>query len=127
MGHGRRTDGRSTGGVKCAMKLSVFDRSVVFSALASDPNLRELVELFAREMPQRIEQLWAAYQAGDHKTLQKLAHKLKGAAGSHGFHQITPFAARLETAIKNNESNRHLRRALDELVDLCSRVQPGAP
>jgi HPt (histidine-containing phosphotransfer) domain-containing protein len=115
------------GGVLLAMKLSLLDQSVIFSALAWDPNLRDLVELFVREMPQRIDQLKAAYDSGDNEAVLRLAHRLKGAAGSHGFHQITPFAGALETAVKNNEPNRHIRRALDELVELCERVQPGTP
>lgn len=109
-----------------AMNLAGLEQSVVFSALAGDPELRELVALFAQEMPQRIRRLAEAFDSGDSETVGRLAHQLKGAAGSYGFHQITPYAARLETAVKAGETKAHVRRALDDLVALCSRVRAGA-
>jgi HPt (histidine-containing phosphotransfer) domain-containing protein len=109
------------------MNLAALEQPAVFSALASDPDLRDLVELFARELPQRVEQIALAHDSGDWETLQRLAHQLKGAAGSYGFHQITPFAAGLEMAVKNGEPKQNIHRALAELIELCSRVRPGRP
>ena len=70
----------------------------VHSSLATDPEFGELVALFVDEMPTRINQLETQARNRDWTQLTRTAHQLKGAAGSYGLHDITPFAARLERA-----------------------------
>jgi HPt (histidine-containing phosphotransfer) domain-containing protein len=99
----------------------------LFSRLGGDPDLSELVEMFVDEMPNRTAALREQFNGGDLEGLRRLAHQLKGAAGSYGFDSITPAAARLEAAIRDEESVAHVRAALDELLDLCNRVRAGTP
>ena len=103
----------------------------VYSSLASDPDLAELVEIFVESLPQRIQTLQQAFDQGDWETLRRTAHQLKGAAGSYGFDPLSPAAARLEQAVASasdpEQELEGIRQALDELLDLCSRVRAGAP
>jgi HPt (histidine-containing phosphotransfer) domain-containing protein len=96
---------------------------VLHSTLADDPDLGEIVRLYATEMPDRIAAVLARFESGDRAGVATLAHQLKGAAGSHGFHPITPYAATLERLARGNADQDELRRALDALVDICRRVR----
>src|SRR5688572_27342403 len=99
----------------------------LYSTLGADPELAELVELFVAEMPQRIAQLLAEYQAGHWDKLGRTAHQLKGAAGSYGFHQLTPYAARLEAAARGGAAPEQILHSLEDLTALCRSLRTGAP
>ena len=78
-------------------------------------------------MPDRISALETQARSGDRQELSRSAHQIKGAAGSYGFHAITPYAARLESAAKNGCREEELLSSLDELLDLCRRMRAGVP
>jgi histidine phosphotransfer protein HptB len=99
----------------------------IYSPLAADPDLSELVEMFVEEMPDRINSLETQARNGDWQQLTRTAHQLKGAAGSYGFNAITPLAFRLEAAAKNGCQEEAILSALNELLDLCRRVRCGVP
>jgi HPt (histidine-containing phosphotransfer) domain-containing protein len=98
----------------------------IYSKLGSDPELSELVELFVGELPDRLAALRANYDAGQFADLARLAHQMKGAAGSYGFASVTPAAERLEVAAGKREPEDLIREALDELVALCGRLRAGS-
>lgn len=98
-----------------------------YSPLALDNDLAEIVAMFVDELPDRLEVLREALQAGDREKLGRAAHQLKGSAGSYGFPQITPFAARLEYASRANEAQATLSQMLNELAAACSKAQAGKP
>lgn len=99
----------------------------IYSSLVSDPDLGELVAMFVAEMPDKIENLLRLYDDGDRGELTRAAHQMKGAAGSYGFHDITPHAARLELSLKSDRPEEQIKQELDALLDLCHRVRAGAP
>jgi HPt (histidine-containing phosphotransfer) domain-containing protein len=99
------------------------DSHVYYSSLAEDPCLGEIVALYVAEMPERIAALIERWQARDVKGLATLAHQLKGAAGSHGFGQLTPYAACLEQAARGAPDENGISEALDDLLDACRRVR----
>lgn len=103
------------------------DSDFVYSSLAADPDLGELVELFVEEMPQRIAALETHGRSRDWEQLARMAHQLRGAAGSYGFDAITPCAARLESAAQGHVPQEQILAALEELLRLCRRVRPGPP
>ena len=103
------------------MTLGLSD--VLVSTLADDPDLGEIVRLYTAEMPDRIAALRAAFESSDRARLATLAHQLKGAAGSHGFHAITPYAATLEGLARSCATAGELRQAFEALVEICSRVR----
>jgi histidine phosphotransfer protein HptB len=95
----------------------------VYSRLANDPDLADIVEMFVDEMPERVENLLHCLDEKNWNELRQAAHQLKGAAGSYGFEPISPCASRVESAIRNNEPEERIREAVMELVELCGRVQ----
>jgi CheY-like chemotaxis protein len=99
----------------------------VYSLLATDPDLGELVDLFVQEMPDRIDALEAHAHSRDWNQLTRTAHQIKGSAGSYGFGEITPYAARLEAAAREALPEENILAALHELLSLCRRVRSGTP
>jgi signal transduction histidine kinase/DNA-binding response OmpR family regulator len=99
----------------------------VYSQLAADPDLGELVDLFVREMPARISTLEAQARSRDWNELTRTAQEIKGAAGSYGFGEITPYAARLEAAAREALPEENILAALHGLLSLCRRVRAGTP
>jgi signal transduction histidine kinase/CheY-like chemotaxis protein/ligand-binding sensor domain-containing protein/HPt (histidine-containing phosphotransfer) domain-containing protein len=63
----------------------VFDHGGLLERLGHDQELvQELIEVFFAEVPRQLDSIEAAARDGDIEIVQKLAHKLKGAAGSFG-------------------------------------------
>jgi len=98
-----------------------------YSTLAEDPDLAEIVEMFVQEMPDRVANLLRRFDARELNELERAAHQIKGAAGSYGFHQLTPSAARLEALVKQRRPEEEIKAALNELVALCQGVRAGTP
>ena len=97
----------------------------IYSALAADPDLAELVEMFVDEMPQRIATLVEHYDSGNWDALGRTAHQLKGAVGSYGFHELTPYAAALEQAVRGGGSQDEIQQCLEQLIQHCRMVKAG--
>jgi HPt (histidine-containing phosphotransfer) domain-containing protein len=110
-----------------AMDQATVDRGYVYSRLAGDPDLREIVDLFVEEMPGRVSSMLEQLLAADWEALRRSAHQLKGAAGSYGFDPISPSAGKVEAAIRDGEPEQRIRETVDELVDLCTRARCGLP
>lgn len=100
---------------------------LLYSPLASDPDLLDLVEHFVGEVSNRIAALEACAAMRDWGGVSRLAHQIKGAAGSYGFHDVTPFAYQLEHRAKSGEPEGDILHALAALREICSRLRPGLP
>lgn len=96
------------------------------SSFADDPEMREIVAYFVAEVPTRLLELRAAWDAGDRSRVRTIAHQIKGAAGGYGFAQIGESAAELEAAIARGEcpggSSPATHRAFDGFMALLARV-----
>lgn len=104
------------------------DESPIYSSLANDEMMCELVEEFVGDMPLRIEALRQALVADDIDTVQRLAHQLKGAFGSYGFEQMTEPARRLEkSAAESRDQIDVIRQDVDALVGYCLRLTAAKP
>ncbi|MCX7428059.1 MAG: Hpt domain-containing protein [Planctomycetia bacterium] len=101
------------------------DVGALYSPLASDPDLGEIVQMFVDEMPERVGKINGLVAACDWEGLRSAAHQLKGAAGSHGFAPVTPSAASVEDAIRDGQPETQIRKAVEELCDLCRRIRAG--
>lgn len=97
----------------------------LYSSLASDPDLAELVELFVAEMPARCDLLQQLFAASNWSELKRAAHQLKGAAGGYGFDQLTPWAAQLEKILADGRDPQTIEAALAELLSRCRMVRSG--
>ena len=107
--------------------MQISNDEFVYSALAADPDLGDLVAMFVDEMPGRIHNLETHARDRNWRELARRAHQLKGAAGSYGFGEITPSAARLEHAARSGCQEAEILSSLSELLDLCRRVRSGQP
>ncbi len=65
--------------------------------------LSELVEVFHRDTPVRLDRLRNALQEGDASTLRQVAHTLKGTASGVGATEATAVCARLEAVARNGD------------------------
>ncbi len=99
----------------------------VYSHLAADPDVGELVDLFVRGMPDRIDALDAQAKSRNWRQVAETAHQIKGTAGCYGFKEITLCAARLEAAAQDAQQEEQILSAIDELLSLCRRVRSGKP
>ncbi len=97
----------------------------IYSDLAADPELGELVAVYVRELPDQIAALEAQARSRNWDQLAQTAHQLKGSAGSYGFNEITSCATRLELASRNAQQEERIFQSLDELLSLCRRVRSG--
>ncbi len=100
---------------------------MLYSSFGDDPDLAELVEMYVQELPERLRLLQATVAQKDWPELARLAHQMKGAAGSYGFHQITPYAKQLELAARGTDSESEILAALVTLEEVCRRCQSGTP
>ena len=99
----------------------------IYSSLATDPLLADLVAEFVSEMPIRIARITRQFAAQDWQGLSRTAHQLKGAAGSYGFEEIAPFAHRIELLLAGDADSKAVNDAVRELVVRCQRITAGAP
>lgn len=109
------------------MAQAIISQGYIYSRLASDPDLREIVDMFVEEMPGRVAVLTNQVRAADWDGLRRTAHQLKGAAGSYGFDVISPAAGRVESAVQDGEPEQQIRATVEELVELCNRTRCGLP
>lgn len=96
------------------------------SQYEDDPDMLELVQEFAAELPDRIRSLEDTLEGGELAELQRLAHQLKGAGGGYGFPRITEVAAALEEALKAQAGTAVVTDRTRALCDTLRAVQvPG--
>jgi HPt (histidine-containing phosphotransfer) domain-containing protein len=108
------------------MTTTAIDQGPIYSVLASDPVLSELVEMYVAEMPDRIAAIEHAFAGGDREIMRRAAHQMKGAAGSYGFDCLTQAAAALESAVLSDLAAAKIQRSLEDIVQLCRRIRAGA-
>lgn len=94
----------------------------VYSRHADDPDYAELLEPFALSLPEKEQDLRRAFETGELRTVQMLAHQLKGAGGGYGFEGLTTRAAALEQACKA-EDRSTVAGALEELTAYLGRIR----
>lgn len=98
------------------------------SDFAGDPDMREILELFVREMPARVNELRSFWERQELEKVGRLAHQLKGAGGGYGFGVISDAAAKLEKSVASLNGAptsavlKEMKAQVDALADLCSRA-----
>lgn len=96
------------------------------STFADDPEMRELVEMFVQEMPERIEAIRTAFNTAEMTRLKTLSHQLKGASAGYGFAPLGEAAGKVEDAVRSAPDELSaIRERVDELLEMCRRVTFG--
>jgi signal transduction histidine kinase/CheY-like chemotaxis protein len=93
------------------------------STLEHDEDMKEILQQFMRDLPDRSSAILRASEASDVDTLKRLAHQLKGSAGGYGFPGITEAASAVEQDISDGVEARLLQRHVEELASLCRRAR----
>ena len=99
------------------------DDSPLVSALAGDTEIADLVRDFVQELPSRAIAIADAAKTSDWAALRRLAHQLKGAAGSYGFSSITDAARSIEEAASPSVGSAELDESIRRLSALCQRAR----
>jgi HPt (histidine-containing phosphotransfer) domain-containing protein len=94
--------------------------SAVRSEYADDPDYAELLQEFAADIPDRVTELWHAFDSGAVEELRTLAHRLKGAGGGYGYPELTTLARELEHACKSDPVQ--IAPRLEALVEHLERI-----
>ncbi|MFK7760323.1 MAG: Hpt domain-containing protein [Phycisphaerales bacterium] len=99
-----------------------YDQSQ-FSLNVNDSEDIELIEMFLEELPNRIQSLNKAAEAGDFSQMNRLAHQLKGAAPGFGFDPIGEAAGVLEERLKTSNLQMveldQIQSEFDMLMNHC--------
>ncbi len=98
---------------------------LLYSPLASDPEMSPLVDMFIDDLPERVETLLDKLQASDREGLRRIAHQMSGAAGSYGFQELTEHAAVVEALLLERRRDDEVAAAVNALVDACRRARRG--
>jgi len=80
-----------------------------------DAEFRRLLETFLIDLSRRIATIAGLRDAGDHAQIERMAHSLKGTAGSYGLDAVSDLAARVEavSARGDGPAVAHAVTALD--------------
>jgi CheY-like chemotaxis protein len=98
------------------------DRTPIVSSLpAHDPVFREIVEGFADHLKEQLDELRSAWSRRDFEEVARLAHWLKGAGGTVGFHVFTEPAKRLQELTQQGQA-QEIDGAIAEIADLAERI-----
>ena len=92
------------------------------SEFENDPDMMEIVEEFASELPSRALAMEECMASGEMDKLQTLAHQLKGAGGGYGFQPITDTAALLESALKEGADAGTIKDKINDLCEVLNAV-----
>lgn len=109
------------------MTYATNETKPIYSTFGGDPDLGPLVELYVSEMPDRIRSLEEAHASGNWDELRRVAHQMKGSAGSYGFDCLTPLAYAVEMAARQGDDETAITEALTELLRTCRSVRAGTP
>jgi HPt (histidine-containing phosphotransfer) domain-containing protein len=97
------------------------------STLEANPEVRDLLDEFVKNLAGLADTLVEALRRGDHSAIASLSHQLKGTGGMYGFPAITEAAAALETSVKSGTDLEAVARLVADLAALCRRVEIAQP
>ena len=106
--------------------LAGLTQEPLFSSLAGEPGMDQLITQFLDELPGRCRSIEEATVAKDMEVLQRLARVLKGEAGSYGFEPITDAAIKVEESVEANTDPSDVDKQVKDLIQLCNSAQPPA-
>jgi two-component system sensor histidine kinase/response regulator len=100
--------------------MQVIDRTEALERVEGDVDLlRELVQIFLEDLPERVGEIRAALAARDTQILARAAHSLKGSAANISAIAVSDAARRLEKAAQESD----LMNASTALRDLETEVE----
>ncbi len=112
------------------MEKPVVDLNKALDMVDGDKEfLKELVELFKKDYTEKLEEISSAIQKKDFKTIDEVAHSLKGASGNLGLMRIYELSFEIEKMGKEAKLEgvekiyEELKKELNRFKEFVS--QPG--
>ena len=84
--------------------------------------LNEVLGIFLREVPPRIERLRTSFAGGDIQEVQRAAHSLKGSAGNIGAETLHEAARRIDEKARTGDGSG-LQPLIDTMVAEFGKVE----
>lgn len=95
----------------------------LLSEYADQADMRELIENFVRDLPERVSRLQDAWENADASRIRVIAHQMKGSAAGYGFSPLGDAASALEAALEGVDRDLVVAcREFRSLIDLCNRA-----
>jgi len=85
-------------------------------------SFKDMIPEFIEDVRNDITSITAALSNADYKTIETLAHRLKGAGGGYGFNEITAMAKDIESSAKNINI-ADIQKWINELIQYIERVE----
>jgi len=102
-----------------------FDRGAALAHTGDDPALlQELVDIFLKDCPQRLEAIRQAVCSRDAEALAAAAHSLKGSVGTFAAPAVYEACWTLEQLARERDFDR-MQTALEELEAKLAAILPG--
>jgi CheY-like chemotaxis protein len=107
---------------RCAAALPCAATPIRSSLPLDDPDFLPIVAGFVEHLHVQLERMREVWIARDMDELARLAHWLKGAAGTVGFEAFTSPAKRLQDLASTRNENE-IQAVFEEIVQLASRIE----
>ncbi len=98
--------------------------TLISQLLLEDEDLRDIVEEFVENLSTRLDELRQAYDKLDWEMLRMYAHRLKGAAGSYGYPDISQLGATMEQCFRSHDATK-FDSWIQQLSDLTDAARQG--
>jgi len=116
-------EGKSEGPLEGGDLLSVFDRGALLERCMNDDELvREVLNIFLDNVPQRIQELQAALDAEDAPAARMAAHTIKGMAANTSAEALRKLAGEMEAAARD-EDLVAVQERMANLADIFENVR----
>jgi HPt (histidine-containing phosphotransfer) domain-containing protein len=109
-----------------AQVLDTVHQELLFSTLARDPDMIDLVNTFVATLPARIRAMEEALAHDDLAKLEFHTRALKGEGAGYGFEILTQTAGGIEAALICKSPFDQIRTQVNDLVKLCLQVRSSA-
>ena len=86
-----------------------------------DADLEDLIPRFFQSRFQDLDTLGVALEKGDSDRIAKIGHRLKGAAGSYGFADLSDMGVELQALAQRNDLE-HAALVVGKIADYMDRV-----
>lgn len=87
-----------------------------------DEDIKELIPGYLANRRQDVISLQHALAAGDYRSIQFIAHGLKGSGGGYGFAFISQLGYRLEEAARKQQAEP-VRQMIDFLAEYLQKIE----
>ena len=82
----------------------------------------DLLDTYLEDSARQVEDLQAAYAAGDFKNVHRIAHSMKSSSATFGALGLSKHCERLEHAARENCQNANCARLLEDVRNEYARV-----